>query len=181
MKGLLILSHDMEDGEALTTRALLIRAGLQIVTATYEQTQEIRTSYGLLVKADYFAHDIHLDHYDFVIIPGGKYVKNVIDRDVHIKDIVKYFHQKNKMVAAICAGPRFLGQAGILNGVHFTAFPGSEKDAPEGHYHKDLKAMTDGNIITGRSAGAVYEFSYEIIKYTLGKESADKLLSSILF
>lgn len=181
MKGLFIFSHDMEDGEALTTRALLLRAGLEIVTATYEQTQEIKTAYGLLVKADYFAHDIHLDQYDFVIIPGGKYVKNIIDRDVHIKDIVKYFHQKNKMVAAICAGPRFLGQAGILNDVHFTAFPGSEKDAPQGHYHKDLKAMTDGNIITGRSAGAVYEFAYEIIKYTLGKESADKLLSNILF
>lgn len=181
MKGLLILSHDMEDGEALTTRALLLRAGLHIVTATFEQTLDIRTSYGLIAKADYFAHDIHLDQYDFVIVPGGKYVKNVIDRDVHIKEILKFFHQKGKMVAAICAGPRFLGQAGILKGVNFTAFPGSEKDAPEGIYHKEVKAMTDGNVITGRSAGAVYEFAYEIVKYTLGEETATKLLSSILF
>lgn len=181
MKGLLIFSHDMEDGEALTTRALLLRAGVQIVTMTFEQTLDIKTSYELIARADYFAHDIHLDHYDFIIIPGGKYVKNVIEHDVHIKELAKYFHQKGKMVAAICAGPRFLGQADILKGVNFTAFPGSEKDAPEGIYHKDVKAITDGRIITGRSAGAVYEFSYEIVKYTLGEESAQKLLSSILY
>lgn len=181
MKGLFIFSHDMEDGEALTTRALLMRAGLQIVTMTFEQTLDIKTSYGLIAKADHFAHDIHLDNYDFVIVPGGKYVKNVVDHDVHIKETLKYFHQKGKMVAAICAGPRFLGQAGILKGINFTAFPGSEKDAPEGIYHRDLKAITDGNIITGRSAGAVYEFSHEVVKYVMGEEIASKLLSSILF
>jgi 4-methyl-5(b-hydroxyethyl)-thiazole monophosphate biosynthesis len=181
MKGLFVFSHDMEDGEALQTRALLMRAGLSIVTITFEKTLDIKTSYGLSVKADHFGHDVHLDHYDFVVVPGGRYVKNVVDQDVHIKELVKYFYQKNKLVAAICAGPRFLGQAGLLHDKKFTAFPGSEKDMPSGNYHKDMKAITDGHIITGRSAGAVYEFSYEIVKYTLGIEAADHLLSSILF
>lgn len=181
MKGLLVFSHNMEDGEALTTRALLIRAGLDIVTITFEKSLDIKTSYGLMVKADHFGHDIHLDHYDFVIIPGGRYVKDVVNQDVHIKELAKYFHNKGKLVSAICAGPRFLGQAGLLDDKDFTAFPGSESDMPKGIYHKDLKAVVDGHIITARSAGAVYEFSYEIIKYLLGEEKASQLLSSILF
>ena len=35
------------------------------------------------------------------------------------------------MIAAICAGPRFLGQAGLLTGVNFTAFT-EINDAPDG-------------------------------------------------
>lgn len=181
MKGLMIFSHDMEDGESLTTRALLKRAGISMDTMTFEKTKRIITSYGLVVEADFLSDQVHLDKYDFLVIPGGKYVKNVVDGDTDIKSTATYFLSSGKMVAAICAGPRFLGQAHLLDGIHFTAYPGSEKDAPQGIYHKDMKAMTDGRIITGRSAGAVYEFSYEITKYILGEELASKLLSSILF
>jgi 4-methyl-5(b-hydroxyethyl)-thiazole monophosphate biosynthesis len=181
MKGLLVLSHHVEDGEALTTRALLRRAGFDVVTITYENTLDIETAFGLSVKADFFAHDIHLDHYDFVVIPGGKYVAHVVDQDIHIKELVKYFHKKQKCVAAICAGPRFLGQAGILDGIHFTAYTGSEKDAPKGFYHPDKKAMTDQHIITARGAGAVYEFVFDIVKYFQGEEKAQALLNQILY
>ena len=85
MKGLLILSHKMEDVEALGTRALLKRAGLEITTATFEDTLEIQTSW-LFVKADYFAFDLQMNNYDFLIIPGGRYVSQIVDQDVNIKE-----------------------------------------------------------------------------------------------
>lgn len=181
MKGLLVLSHHIEDGEALTTRALLKRAGLDITTITYEHTLDIVTAFGLHVKADQFARDVHLRDYDFVIVPGGRYVQMIVDHDVHIKELVKYYFEANKLVAAICAGPRFLGQAGILDHKHFTAYHGSEKDMPKGFYHPEKKAIVDGNIITARGAGAVYEFAYEIIKYTLGEDKAKGMLENILY
>lgn len=179
MKGLLVLSHDVEDVEALATRALLRRAGLDVVTVTFESTLDIRTSFGLTVKADRFAFDVHLDDYDFVIIPGGRYVAQVIDKDQHIQPLVRLFHEQQKLVAAICAGPRFLGRAGLLDGKSFTAFPGSEKDMPKGHYQPDRKTLTDGNIITARGAGVVYDFVYEIVQYLLGTDKADALLAEI--
>ena len=36
-KILLVLSHDVEDVEALGTRALLRRAGLDVITATFQR------------------------------------------------------------------------------------------------------------------------------------------------
>jgi protein deglycase len=63
--GLLVLSHHVEDGEALTTRALLIRAGLNVTTITFEKTLEITTAFNLEIKADKFAKDVDLDAYDF--------------------------------------------------------------------------------------------------------------------
>lgn len=181
MKGLLVMSHRMEDGEALATRALLRRAGLDVVTITYENTLEIETYYKLKIKADYFATDVHLNDYEFVVVPGGGYVSKVVDQDMNIKELVKHFDKQGKLVAAICAGPRFLGQAGLLNGKSFTAFHGSEKDMPMGRYLPNEKVVKDHNIITARSAGAIYEFSYEIVKYLLGKEKADDLLKNIIY
>jgi len=181
MKGLLVLSHHVEDGEALTTRALLRRAGLDVVTVTFENTLDIKTAFGLQVKVDFFAHEVHVNEYDFVVIPGGRYVAEVVDKDIHIKELVRYFDHHKKLVAAICAGPRFLGQAGLLNGRQFTAYTGSEIDMPKGIYLPKLKAVRDQHIITARGAGAVYEFSYEIVSYLLGEEKAKALLNSILY
>lgn len=181
MKGLMIFSHDMEDVEALGTKALLTRSGLKIHSATFENDLLIKAAYGTKVYADYLMKDINPLDYDFLIIPGGKYVSLTIDDNQSIIELVKRFYEHRKMIAAICAGPRFLGRAGLLDKVPFTAYTGSEVDMPKGIYHPELKALTHEGIITARGAGAVYEFAYEIIKYTLGKEKAKGVLNQILY
>jgi protein deglycase len=181
MKGLIVLSNQMEDVEALGTRALLRRAGLDVMGITFESSLDIKTAFGLNIKADYFGVEVSYDDYDFVVIPGGRYVALTIDHDIEIQKIVKHFDDKQKLVAAICAGPRFLGRAGLLNGKSYTAFTGSEIDMPKGHYLPHEKAYRDHNIVTARGAGAIYEFSFEIVKYLLGEEKAKHLLDNILF
>jgi len=181
MRGLIVFSDNMEDGEALTTRALLVRAGFEMTSITFQNSLSITTAFGLNIFANQFATDVTLDDYDFIVIPGGKYVAQIVDTDQSIKQLVTLFHQKKKLVAAICAGPRFLGQAGILDGINYTCFTGSEKDMPRGIYHPEFKALRDQNIITARGAGAVYDFVYEIIKYYHGEGKAESLLKSILY
>jgi 4-methyl-5(b-hydroxyethyl)-thiazole monophosphate biosynthesis len=181
MKGLIVFSHHMEDVEALGTRALLRRAGLDVKSITFEPSLDIKTAFGLSIQADQLGRQTHYDDYDFVVIPGGRYVAMTIDSDTEIQKIVKHFDQKKQLVAAICAGPRFLGRAGVLDGKTFTAFTGSEIDAPKGYYQPSKKAITDGHIITARGAGAVYEFAYEIVCYLQGEEKAKSLLENILY
>ncbi|BCR36515.1 hypothetical protein MPAN_014080 [Mariniplasma anaerobium] len=52
---------------------------------------------------------------------------------------------------------------------------------PKGEYLPNFKAFRDDKIITGRGAGAVYDFAYEIVKYLYDNEKAENLLKSILF
>lgn len=181
MKGLMIISHNMEDVESLATRALLIRSGFDITLASFDSVDRVRTAFNLNVEVEANAHTVKASDYDFIIIPGGKYVGETVDKDQNIKRLLKSFDQANKVIAAICAGPRFLGQAGLLDGIHYTAFPGSEKDIPKGYYHPEEKALTDQNFITARGAGVVYEFVYEMIKYFKGKADADALLKQITY
>lgn len=181
MKGLLILSNLVEDIEAVGTRDLLQRAGIDIVTATFEDSLSIKTSFGLKIEVDTFGHDVLIDEFDFLIIPGGPYVKKTVDDDVSIKQLAKDFHSKGKLIAAICAGPRFLGQVGLLDGKRFTAFTGSEQDAKNGFYLEGMKSVVDGNIITASGAGALYEFAYEITKYLISEEKAIEVRKNILY
>ena len=181
MKGLIVFSTNMEDVEALGTRALLRRAGIDMHSITFENTKEITTAFKQQLIVDYLMDEIDFDTYDFIVIPGGKYVSQIVDQDVNIKHIATQFYQKNKLVAAICAGPRFLGQAGILDGKSFTAYKGSEIDMPKGLYQPHKKAVRDQNIITARGAGAIYEFAYEIVRYLFDENKANSLLENILF
>lgn len=181
MKGLIVFSNDMEDVEALATRALLIRAGYKIDSVTFQFTKNIKTAFGLEIKADYLEDEIDSTQYDFLIIPGGKYVALNVDKDKKIKSLAKAFKAQNKEICAICAGPRFLGQAGLLDGVKFTAYTGSEVDMPNGKYMPKKKSVNDQMIITARGAGAVYEFVYEIVSHFSGVDKAKELMHRILY
>ncbi len=181
MKGLIIVHNDNEDLEVVGTRDLLVRAGFDMTMATFGETLDVRLAYGTKIKIDSFMSGLNRKEYDFVVIPGGKFVKNTVDDDHEIKDLVTEFYQEGKLVAAICAGPRFLGQAGLLDNKRFTAFTGTQSDMPKGYYHPDEKAVTDKNIITARGAGAVHDFAYEITYYLKGEHHAKALLKSILY
>ncbi len=181
MKGLFVFSNKMEDIEGLGTNALLKRSGLDMTTVVKGKSKEMTTSYGQNVTVDLLFEEINVMDYDFLVIPGGPYVKETVNQDQKIKDLVKAFNKEGKLIAAICAGPRFLGQVGLLDNKKFTAFTGSEKDAPKGDYFPNEKALRDEFIITARGAGAVYEFVYEIIKFLQGEAAAKQLFNSILY
>jgi 4-methyl-5(b-hydroxyethyl)-thiazole monophosphate biosynthesis len=181
MKGLMIFSNGMEDNEALSTVALLRRAGIQVDSATMEKNRLVQTSYGQNVIADWSLDHVDFNEYDFLLIPGGRYVASVIDKDVKIKETIMKFYEAKKLIGAICAGPRFLGQLGLLDHLQYTAFPGSEKDAPKGLYMANQKAVTTDQIITARSAGAVIDFVYALVSKLKGEQAAKQLLEQIIY
>ena len=45
----------------------------------------------------------------------------------------------------------------------------------------DAKAVTDGNFITGKGAGAAFEFGAEIVAALKGREVADKILAQMQY
>jgi len=179
MNGLLVISHHMEDVESMATKALLTRAGFDITTVTFEDTPTITAHYGTEVTADLVGVDA-IEPYDFLIIPGGKYVGLTVDTDVHIKALAKKFYHAQKWIAAICAGPRFLLQENLIS-EDFTAYPGSEVDAKKGTYQPDQKAVVAFPFITARSAGSVYEFVFAIIKTFQGEAALTAFKNQIKY
>ena len=58
--------------------------------------------------------EVCVDEYEGILIPGGE--------EVQLKDakslfsVIRQFHEQEKLVAAICAGPYALAKAGLFKG-----------------------------------------------------------------
>ncbi|NLZ13169.1 MAG: thiamine biosynthesis protein ThiJ [Thermotogaceae bacterium] len=91
------------------------------------------------------------DAFDGLIIPGG----NKPEFHDDLMELIREFNDQSKLVAAICAGPQYLGKAGILNGRRFTASFTPEEIAqkvqegifPSGGWTSE-KVVQDQNVIT---------------------------------
>ncbi|WP_323847538.1 MAG: DJ-1/PfpI family protein [Phytoplasma sp.] len=166
-KGLLFLYNGFEDCEALATRSFLRKNLLDVVTFTSNATLEVFSSQRLMVKSDLFIDEIQLSEYDFLIIPGGPYVKKILKEDKinlnKILTILKYFTDNRKIIGAICAAPALLGKLNLLENHKFTCYPGYEKYI-KGNYCPNEKAVTSDIFVTSRSPETVFDFIEHLLK-----------------
>ena len=89
-------------------------------------------------------------------------------------------YEEGKYVAAICAAPTVLASLGILKGKRITCYPSVENQI-QGAVLTKMPATVDGNIITGRGAGAAIDFALKLIEALAGTEKADEIAEAILY
>ena len=177
MKILCIMDNGFEELEAVGTIALLRRAGITIDVVAV-QGHEVTGRFELT-----FAHVKSLDEvdpasYDGVFLPGGPHYQKIAHNET-VKDILRSFFLSGKLTAAICAGPTVLGHLGLLKGKNYTCFTSMNEDFG-GIYH-DQYVVTDGHLITGRSAAASIDMAFAIIEYVLGKEACEQVKRSVYY
>lgn len=181
MKGLIILANGFEDSEAIITIDLLRRAKINLDLVSLTENKSVLTSSNIYITADYHIDEIHMNDYDFLIIPGGKAVFNYHLESDLTKTIVKHFMDKLALVACICAAPMILGRMGYLKDLDFTCFPTCEEDHFGGNYLPAKEVVVANNIITSKAMGTTFVFGYEIIKYLTNQETANKIIKSVYY
>ena len=88
------------------------------------------------------------------------------------------FDKQGKRLAAICAAPSIFGELGLLKGKVASCYPGYE-DKLEGAEYKREKAITDGNITTGRGMGSAIELGLELVRLLQDEEAAQDIAKKI--
>jgi protein deglycase len=88
-----------------------------------------------------------------------------------VMDALKRMNAKGGIVCAICAAPIALGRAGLLQGKSATSYPGFNSRL-EGANYTGSRVERDGNVITGKGAGASFEFA-AVVAEALGKPKSD--------
>ena len=114
-----------------------------------------------------------------VVLPGGMPGAVNLRDDERVINLLKEFNSKNKIIAAICAGPISLGKAGISEGKNVTCYPGFEEQLGNCNYQKEL-VVIDRNIITGRGPAAAIPFAFEILKQ-IAPEKVEEIKKAMLF
>lgn len=170
MKCALFLAEGFEECEAMIVIDMLRRGGIAVDSVSMANTDTVKSSHGVEIRADRMFESIQAEDYDVLILPGGKLGVINLKKSEDLKQVLKKHFEAGKLTCAICAGPSLLGQIGILKGKHYTCFPGFEEDAFEGIYETEL-SVRDGNLITGRGMGATIEFTLNILK-TIADEKA---------
>ena len=83
-------------------------------------------------------------------------------------------------MAAICAAPKALAEAGVLAGKTATSFPGVLAALADDSITISGNAVEiDGNIVTSRSAGTAMDFALSLIELLEGKEKRDEVNSQL--
>lgn len=177
---LLILSPGFEELEAVAPMDLLRRAGIEVTAAAAGDDLLVEGGRGIRVRADRRLDECLRETYDLVVLPGGPGVA-ALRRDARVLDLVRRAHAGGVPLAAICAAPAILADAGVTAGHRLTSFPGvrAEVEGRARSYVED-RVVVDGKVITSRGAGTAEEFALALVEYLEGKDAAEKVRRAIL-
>jgi 4-methyl-5(b-hydroxyethyl)-thiazole monophosphate biosynthesis len=172
---LCLLVDGFEEIELVTPVDLLRRAGVEVVVAALNGTGAIGRS-GFHLTADAALEEVVDSDFDLLLIPGGPGVGE-LRRDGRAAELACMFAAAGKPVAAICAAPLVLMDAGLLDGRRFTAHQ-SVRDVLA--LALDERVVIDGNLITSRGAGTAIEFGLALVSHLAGQAVADKVAADIM-
>lgn len=169
------LAPGCEELEAVTVIDLLRRARLEVISAGLE-AGPVTASRGTRLLPDLTLDDALRQDYDMVALPGGLPGADHLDRDPRIRTVLARTVERGGYIAAICAAPKVLVNAGILSGRRATSFPG----ALEGLRVDDVTlseepVVVDGRIVTSRGPGTAIDFALTLIELLAGRELRDSV------
>ncbi|WP_100064919.1 DJ-1 family glyoxalase III [Miniphocaeibacter massiliensis] len=179
-KVIVLLADGVEEVEALTQVDYLRRAGIEVDMVSANDGLSITGAHNIRFKAEEFIEDIELKDVDAVIVPGGlKGVENLIANE-KVLEVLEKMNSQNKLIAAICAGPLVLYEAGVLEGKVYTCYPGIEEKIFRAKFVKQ-SSITDGNIITAPGPAYAQKLAFKVVRYLLEREDVKKLKNEILY
>ena len=164
------LAQGCEELEAVTVIDLLRRAGVDVVTAGLDD-QPVTASRGVRLIPDALLADVMEEDFDMIVLPGGLPGAEHLDQDERIHALLTSMSKSGLFTAAICAAPKVLANAGLLDGKSATSYPGII-DAMELENTKVLQdpVVVDGKIVTSRGPGTAMDFALALIELLLGPD-----------
>lgn len=174
----IFLADGFEDMEAIVARDILKRGRLEVVTVGVSG-DVVTSAYGLRIKTDIPIEQVNVDDIEGVVLPGGMPGTTNLENSEKLIEIIKYCHENNLLIGAICAAPSILGKLGLLDGKNACCYPGFEKYL-KGANISEERVSTEGHIITSKGPGTAVDFGFEILRYLKGAEYADKVKEGML-
>jgi len=169
------LAEGFEELEAITITDLLTRAKIEVVTAGLDPGP-VTASRGTTVIPTTDLESALQQEYDMIVLPGGQPGANNLQGDDRILTLLRKMRDRGKIVAAICAAPKALAAAGVLDNRTTTCFPGSidAKHYPTINITND-SIVTDDNVITSRGPGTAMDFALTLIERLAGIKFRDEV------
>jgi 4-methyl-5(b-hydroxyethyl)-thiazole monophosphate biosynthesis len=172
------LAEGFEEIEAFAPVDLLRRAGVEVVVASLAEHRHATGRSGITAHADLALSAWGDRLADCLYLPGGPGVK-ALRADTRIAELVRRHAEAGRWIAAICAAPTVLHDAGLLDGRRFTAHD-SVRDELPGLLSAE-RIVTDDRITTSRGAGTALEFGLHLVALLISRQRAEEIGKAICF
>ena len=172
---LIPLAQGCEELEAVTLIDLLRRAGIDVVTAGLDD-KPVRAARGTGLIPDTELNSVMKQRFDLIVLPGGQPGTDNLNADSRIRQLLRQQAQNNGLIGAICAAPKVLADAGLLEGRRATSYPGSLSPVQlKGVRYEETPVLQDGNIITSRGPGTAMDFALTLIELLTDKRKRNEV------
>ncbi|MCP5419482.1 MAG: DJ-1/PfpI family protein [Gammaproteobacteria bacterium] len=171
------LAQGCEELEAVTLIDLLRRAEIEVVAAGLEPGP-VTASRRVVLMPDVVLDEVLDRPFDMIVLPGGLGGAQRLQADERITGLLQRTAAAGRYTAAICAAPKVLAAAGLLEGRQATAFPGI-LDGVAGPQVSTAAIVQDGRIITSRGPGTALDFALTLIEILVGRERREQVEAAL--
>ena len=176
----IFMAQGCEEIEGLTVVDVARRAGIEVIMISLNHEVAIKGSHKIIFLADERKKDVDFSELDGIVLPGGIPGTLSLNADETVQKVIKEFAEGGKMVAAICAAPSVLGEAGLLQGKKATCHPGFEKKLVGAEFVAE-PVVRDENIITSRGMGTAVDFALAIVEYFAGESAVAQVREGLVY
>jgi len=177
---LIPLAPGCEELEAVTVIDLLRRAQIEVVTAGLA-SGAVKCSRGTVLLPDATLDDALRQDYDMIVLPGGQPGATNLEHDPRILALLKKMAAAGKFTAAICAAPKVLAVAGLLDGKRATSYPGTLDAQQFPAIRLETQAVVhDGQVLTSRGPGTAMDFALALIEVLTDRATRDQVESGLV-
>ncbi len=174
------ISTGFEEIEALTVVDILRRAEADVVLAGLGEESPIVGRSNISVIPD-MSLDTALESgpFDIIVLPGGIPNAFTLRDDTRVINALKEQLARGGRVAAICASPVSLAEAGVLEGQEHTSHPTVREQLPGAGYCEE-RVVVSGRVMTSRAAGTAMEFAFAIVQELFGPGKLQEVNAGVL-
>mgnify|MGYP003365582520 CR=1 FL=1 len=163
-----VIGWNLVDGDRTTE---VITCGLK---------KEVKSTFNLRVTTDITIDEVNVDDYAALAIPGGfeEYGFYEDAYDEKFLQLIREFHEKNKIIASICVAALPVGKSKILQGKRGTTYNmkngiRQEKLREYGVNVVNEPMVIDDNIITSWNPSTAMDVAFKLLELLTSKEKSD--------
>jgi len=177
---LIPLAQGCEEMEAVTLIDLLRRAQIEVISAGLV-AGPVKGSRGTMLLPDTTLDEAIKQQFDMVVLPGGQPGATNLEHDERVIALLRNMAAAGKYTAAICAAPKVLAVAGLLDGKRFTSFPNAVDIAQFPQARPESRAVVcDGRVMTSRGPGTAMDFGLTLIETLTDRATRDKVEAALV-
>lgn len=166
-----LLAPGFEEAEAIVTIDILRRLHIEVETLACAGSRAVVSYHDIPLVADATLSERRSQRYDAVVLPGGPQGSVNLAASEEVIAFVAAHDNAGKLICPLCsAAARVLGGNGLLKGRRYVCSGDLWQAVTDGIY-VDAPVVEDGNLISGKGLGRVFDFALTVAARLQGDDA----------